>query len=214
MLHRDSLDKIVANYFSSVCAEPFDYKGKHYEPMQLRISPMLFRGFVCPPACGACCLRFSLDFLPSKYEPHPYKLTKRTVEFNGQEFTLYTDQQDDHNNHHCRNLDGNARCSIHGKHPFSCDFELVRFLRAAKDSSRDYNTLTQKLYGRSWNMTQVDGTKGIKCYMTPPTKEAAEDVARKLIRLRTWCDYFQLKHKLDKMIDWAKSAPHLEQLVV
>src|SRR5688572_14476998 len=119
----DSVDKIVTSYFSCVAAEPFTYKGKTYSPKPLRVSPLLFRGYTCPAGCGACCTRFSLDYLPEPVEKHPYVLAKRMVEFDGRHIEIWSDGQDDHQDHHCRNLRKNdGRCQIHGTHPFSCDF--------------------------------------------------------------------------------------------
>lgn len=202
MPKRDSVDKIVTSYFACVTKEPFVYKGERYEPKLLQVSPYLFRGYTCPASCAACCSRFSLDYLPKEIEPHPYRLSKRIVEFDGRDIPIWSDAQDDHDNYHCRNVDTDGRCEIHGVHPFSCDFELIRFLRFASDSRR--NQLTQKLYGRSHAMLRVDKeTRGAMCTMTPPTNESAADVVRKLKRLRLWCEHFGLKHKVDAIIEYA-----------
>lgn len=207
MPKRDSVDKIVASYFACVTAEPFTYKGERYEPKLLRVSPYLFRGYTCPAGCAACCSRFSLDYLPKEIEPHPYRLSKRMVEFDGREIPIWSDSQDDHDNYHCRNVDrADGRCEIHGEHPFSCDFELIRFLRFASDER--HNQLTQKLYGRAHAMLQIDGTtRGAKCEMTPPTPDTSADVVRKLKRLKLWCEHFGLKHKVDAILKYASTGP-------
>lgn len=213
MPERDSIDKIVNSYFACVTAEPFTYKGERFEPKLLRVSPYIFRGYTCPASCAACCSRFSLDYLPRDVEPHPYRLTKRTVEFNGNDIVVYSDGQDDHSSHHCRNVKDDGRCDIHGQHPFSCDFELIRFLKFS--SAQQANQLTQKLYGRAHAMLQVDGTtRGAKCEMLPPSDEYAHEVARKLKRLKTWCEHFQLKHKVDKIIKYVESYPRITPLEV
>jgi len=213
MPQRDSIDKIVNSYFACVTAEPFTYNGERFEPKRLRVSPYIFRGYTCPAACAACCGRFSLDYLPKPLEAHPYRLTKRTVEFNGSNILIYSDAQDDHTNHHCRNVKDDGRCDIHGEHPFSCDFELIRFLRYS--SAAHANILTQKLYGRAHAMLQVDGeTRGAKCEMLPSTDETAKDVARKLKRLKMWCEHFNLKHKVDAIIAYVESYPRITPLDV
>lgn len=213
MPERDSIDKIVNSYFACVTAEPFTYKGERFEPKRLRVSPYIFRGYTCPASCAACCSRFSLDYLPRDLEPHPYRLTRRTVEFNGNDIVIFSDGQDDHSNHHCRNVKDDGRCDIHGKHPFSCDFELIRFLRSSSDDR--VNNLTQKLYGRAHAMLRVDGeTRGAMCEMLPPDDETAAEVARKLKRLKLWCEHFQLKHKVDAIIKYVESYPRITPLVV
>lgn len=216
MPKRDSVDKIVQSYFACVAAESFTYGGERFEPRRLRVSPYVFRGFTCPASCAACCSRFSLDYLPKHLEAHPYKLTKRIVEFDGREIPIFSDTQEDHDDHHCRNVKDNGRCGIHGVHPFSCDFELMRFMRfetaetptvgfaGLGTASDGANVLTQKLYGRSHAMLRVDGeTRGAMCTMTPPDADSVKEVVRKLKRLKTWCEHFGLKHKVDMIIEWA-----------
>lgn len=214
MPKRDSVDKIVNSYFACVTAEPFTYKGERFEPKTLRVSPLLFRGYTCPAGCAACCSKFSLDYLPKEIEPHPYRLTKRTVEFDGRDIPIWSDAQDDHESYHCRNVDpADGRCEIHGEHPFSCDFELIRFLRFSSDDR--FNQLTQKLYGRSHAMLRIDNkVRGAMCEMTPPTNDTAADVVRKLKRLKLWCEHFGLKHKVDAILKYAAPGPRAVELII
>ncbi len=218
MPHRDSIDKIVTSYFACVTAEEFTYKDQTFVPKVLKVSPYLFRGFTCPAHCAACCPRFSLDFLPESKEKHPYELERRIVRFNGYKIPIYSDTQEDHDNHHCRNVrKSDGRCGIHGVHPFSCDFELIRFMCFADDEAKlaagfaglevasKPNVLTQKLYGRGHAMLRIDHkTRGTLCEMTPPNPDTVADVIRKLKRLKTWCEHFKLKHKVDTIIAWAE----------
>ncbi len=156
MPHSDSIDKIVSIYLASVCKKPFRYKGQIFKPKPLTISPLIFRGFTCPAKCGGCCPRFTLDYLPSETEP--YKLESRRVEVNGVEFQIMSDTQQDRRDHFCRNLDKTTgRCAIHGQHPFSCDFELIRFIRYEEKVVQ-----TQKLFNRGWAMLRVDNHHGAK----------------------------------------------------
>jgi hypothetical protein len=74
---RDSVDKIMTAYVAAVCAEPFTYKRKHYPVKKLVVSPLILRGFTCPPMCGGCCPTFSLDYLPDERTPPGYALTAR-----------------------------------------------------------------------------------------------------------------------------------------
>jgi hypothetical protein len=188
-MHNDSVDKIVTRYFATVAAEPFHYNGRQFTPKPLAVSPLLLRGYTCPEKCGACCLKFTLDYIPG--ERRPKDATIRTVEFNDEDVVVYTDPQRDNDTKSCRHLDQESgRCGIHGYHPFTCDFELIRTLEFAEPESP--NVLTQKLYGRGWNMLRVDGERGARCEMTDPDPATVADVLRKLDRLKAWTDHFGL----------------------
>lgn len=190
MPKRDSVDKVVTSYFACLTREPFTYKGVDYTPKPLHVSPLLLRGFTCPPGCGGCCPRFSLDYIPS--EERPTNTVKRIVEFNGHDLPLYSDLQEDHDDHHCRNLNKeNGRCGIYLVRPFSCDFELIRCLHFADDSHP--NTITQKLFGRGHAMLRIDDKRGALCTMTPVDPKTIADVIRKLRRFEQWSAHFRLK---------------------
>lgn len=74
-MERGTVDKIVDRYFRVFAVERFSYAGETIQPKPLIVSPTLFRGFICPPNCGACCPRFSLDYLPD--EEHPEGLRQQ-----------------------------------------------------------------------------------------------------------------------------------------
>lgn len=210
MANVDSVDKIIS-YFSCVTNQQFSYKGKKYEPKRLHVSPLLLRGFTCPAACGGCCPRFSLDYLPA--EPRSSLAEKRYVLFTGKFVEIYSDMQKDHKNKKCRNLNmENGRCGIYEVRPFSCDFELIRFLVATDDEKRD-NVLTQKLFGRGWAMQRIDGDRGALCEMTPIDINTVSDTIRKLKRLRDWCNHFGITdNKVDAIISWAQSFDSYEKI--
>lgn len=198
----DSIDKIVEGYFSVITDEEFTYKGKLYSPKGLVITPNIFRGFTCPSHCGACCSNFSLDYLPD--EEIPYDIDGRYVKFNGKLVLIYTDWQKDNKEHYCINLNmKNGRCMIHGTHPFSCDFELIRTIKFA--SVDRANRMTTKLYGRGWAMKRIDGDRGAQCSMLPITQETVSNTIRRLERLHDWAGHFGLKHRVGKIIEWADS---------
>lgn len=182
----DSIDKIV-KYFSACTTVPFTYKKRQILPKELIVSPLLFRGFKCPENCGACCPVFSLDYLPE--EPRPEIAIPREIHLNETKKRIWSVLQTENQNHHCLFVDmKNARCLNHPKRPFSCDFELVRFLQY-----KNHFRLTQQPFGRAWALTKVDGSEGAACIIdSSPSKEASEDALRKLNRLRDWMIYFGL----------------------
>lgn len=201
MARRDSVDKIIQSYVAAVCAAPFEYKGHVYEVPSLHVSPLMLRGFTCPEGCGGCCPVFSLDYLPS--EKHPYELHYREVLVNGVACAIYSDLQAGVEGPHCANLrKHDGRCGIHGAHPFSCDFELIRFL----EYSGEFRAVT-RLYGRGWNMLRVDGQRGALCTITPCSQDAVDEVVRKLQRLAQWCEHFGVPHRINLIVQWAQSHP-------
>lgn len=208
----DSMDKVIT-YLAAVSKEKIVFRGSVYEPYNLRVSPLIFRGYTCPAKCGGCCPRFSLDYLPR--EKRPYKMKPRDIWINGHRYTIYSDMQDDRRGEHfCRNLNmTNGRCGVHESNPFSCDFELIRFHISQTEGPRP-NQMTTRLFGRGWNMLRVDDERGAKCSMLPITDESRKETIRKLKRLKQWCEYFELEHKVDTILSWAKSNNTTEALIL
>jgi len=206
MPFRDSIDKVVMVYLASLTKKSFEYKGSTYSPRAIRVSPLIFRDFTCPEACGGCCPRFSLDYLPS--EIVPYSLSARTVMVDGRPVEILTDFQVDSNTHYCGNLDQvTGRCRIHGAHPFTCDFELLRFVD--RQETVHFN---QKLFGRGWAMKRVDGGRGARCSMLPPSSNTIPEILRKLHRFRNWADHFGIDTWVPEIIVWVSSGPHASAL--
>ena len=209
----DSISKIVTSYFACVCSEEFTYQNRVFKPKRLTVTPYLFRGYTCPAKCGGCCPVFTLDYLPEPLETHPYPLKKRFIHFNGRRIPIYSDLNQDCPDRFCKNLDMNTgRCNIHKHNPFSCDFELTRFLHFSKEESP--NRLTTKLYGRGHAFMRVDGKRGALCEMTPPNDESVASIVRKLKRLEQWCNHFHLKNKLGNIISYAEKGPRLDYITV
>lgn len=141
-MNQDSTDKILG-YLDAVRAGS----------KPLRLGPTLLRGYACPERCGGCCPVFTLDYLPG--DAMPDGVEEREV----QGVTIYTDKQQGHKGKHCRRLDlATGRCTIHGRHPFSCDFELVRFNIFAERYVP--NQVAVRLFGRGWNMLRVEHAPG------------------------------------------------------
>lgn len=206
-MKRDSLDKIVTAYFAAVAAVPFEYKGKRHEVRTLTVSPLILRGFTCPAGCGGCCPVFSLDYLPEPHEQHPKSLplAPRAVYFNGQQVEVWTQWQDKREDHHCMNLNmDDGRCGVHGRQPFSCDFELIRFFHTPETNSARAGV---QLFGRGHAMLRVDNVRGALCTITPATAESVADTRRKLLRLAQWCDWFGLEHRIHAILKWIDTGP-------
>ena len=208
----DTIDKIVTRYFTAVTSQPFTYKKKSYVPQPLQVSDGIFwKTMKCPAGCGACCHRFTLDYTDDEYQQMTFEqripLRLRKVPFDGGEVFIWTDDQDDVEGHHCRNLNmDDGRCGIHGHHPFSCDFELMRFFSHGDKGNR----LDHAHFGRGWKMLRIDGERGALCEWTREraSDEDLADIVRKLERLRVWAEYFGLSTVIPQIIKWLQRGPH------
>ncbi|UOL51330.1 hypothetical protein [Vibrio phage XZ1] len=193
----DSVDKI-AMYMSMVSKTPFRYKGNLYVPKTMRIQENIRKGFLCPASCGSCCGRWSLDYLPNDYldehdthgvetraplEAQSDLYEKRVINVNGKDVVLLSDTQEkDYTNrtlkpNACRNVSMTGRCDIHNfvlqgdyGQPFSCDFEIIRFISPAghaqghvtekqfKEGIRySIGRITTDLYANDRHMRDVHG---------------------------------------------------------
>ena len=99
--------------------------------------------------------------------------------------------------------------NVHGRHPFSCDFELIRFMEFA-DGPRA--VLIQNLYGRGHAMLRIGGERGALCEMTSPDDSTKADVVRKLRRLEEWSAHFGIVTKLSAIVEWVATGPHDDPL--
>lgn len=202
----DSVDKIITTYFSSVTKQAFTYKKRTYTPMPLRVSPLIFRGFRCNPGCAGCCKPLTLDYLPS--DELPYPMRHRLIVFNGNEYYVYSDTQKDTVGTHCKHVDKQTGyCGIHGKHPFSCDFELLRF-HIGRGQKPVATRLSHVLFGRGWQMLRVDGQRGALCEMLPAHRDEIPTLVRKLNRLKEWTDWFGLETVIPDITLWCRNGPH------
>jgi Fe-S-cluster containining protein len=175
--------------------------------MDLILSKMFFRSYSCPAKCGACCFKFSLDYFEGPrwekfkelYPQQVKRFEKRTVDG----VTVYTDAQQDNEDRFCRNLNKTTgRCKIHGSNPFTCEFELLRFV-THKDANKSY--LMTRLYGRGWNMLRIDGKRGAMCEILPFKKEKFHRDIELLEELNEIGLRFKMKTKLSKVISYLKS---------
>jgi hypothetical protein len=200
MRNMDTMDKILGIYISSLTKQTFVYKNRIMYPKAVVVSPLLLRGFTCPSRCGACCGSFSLDYLPTE-SAAPLSI-ERQIRVNEREYTIVSDRQADVLDKWCRNLERETgRCRIYDQRPMACDFELIRFL-----VSDTKVILTQKLYGRAWAMQRIVGSRGTLCEMLPVNEHHVAEVVRKLRRLETWSQFFQISTRIPEILTWIHSS--------
>lgn len=212
-MFKDSVDKIVFSYFAAVTKHDFIYKGHEIKAKPLSVNNLLLRSFSCLPNCAGCCPVFSLDYLPDEAADLPSKLKKqvvrRVVELNGKK-RIYSELQENTKSTHCRFVDDKGLCLIHGYHPFSCDFELIRSIIYKE---RTTNRLTTKLFGRGWNFIRIDGERGALCTIGHITPESIKDTKRKLKRLQEWCEYFNIDSWCPDIINWIDKGNLIQEII-
>lgn len=208
-MYQNSLSKIVETYFRTFALDSFEYNGSEVAPPPTTvISPFLWRGYTCPASCGGCCKNFSLVYLPE--EKFPYEMSAVTYSFNGRPIKFYEDRQDGNETKWCKNLrHDDGRCGIHGSHPFSCDFELIRII-----AQENKSWVGTRLYGRGWSYKRVDGQQGAMCEITEITEPSRLDVLRKLGRLKVWMDYCGIANSLQMVIDHGSSNDYMTPLSI
>jgi len=198
--YTDSLDKIILTYFAGITKEPFTYKLSEVKPMPVFVKPALFKTLECFSNCAACCPMFTLDYLPD--EKKPETAVERIIQFQGKKIPIYTDFQKLNDGYHCHFVSDLGLCNIHKMNPFSCDFETIRFM---KFQVGHWN-ITNKLFGRAWNMKRIDGDRGAVCKLSNITYKAKPEILRKFQRLKSWTDHFQLDTHIDRIIKWIETT--------
>lgn len=196
------MSKVVLTFMATVSKTPVTYNGHTTYPLPVVVSPNVFRGFTCPEACGACCGKGALDYIPGELVPD--FVAPRTVEVNGKQFAILTDAQEDviHSSF-CRHLTiPNARCNAYAARPFPCDFAILNV-----NSYKTYRLLTCRKFGRFFKWPRPDGQRGTMCEIFEPTPESIADTRRRLLRLRAWTNFFELDSWMDNILDWANQDP-------
>jgi len=148
--HKNSIGKIVS-YFAAITKVPFTVDDTTFSPRPLELSDSLAKAFTCPPSCGACCQKFSLEYIDG--ENMPGGARERVIDFDRRRIRVWSDLQSSNRSDRCKYLSPvNGRCDIYGQHPFTCEFELVRVYSG---SIRNYNSIGVGQFGRSWQLTST-----------------------------------------------------------
>lgn len=207
MMNPSSFDRIVS-YFHALARQPFEFSGKQFVPYKkFVISDKVFRSYSCPQGCGACCMRCSLVW----DEPNEFAKTTEEFTVNGITQIFYADLQKT-GDKYCSYLNReDGRCGVYLKRPLPCRFELFKFVHHKVQST---SRAMVRLPGRAWNLTQINGTKGAMCAITPYDEALTKTHIRDLIIIKKWMDAFNIENDCQAVIDWISSGPKEESLVI
>jgi Fe-S-cluster containining protein len=189
----DSMDKF-GEYF----------KRLEFGKRNVYLSPLFFRSLICSSNCGACCQKYTMDYitkasqekLKARY-PEEYEKYFDFREYHGRQ--ILSMLQKDNLENHCQLLDKYGRCSIHDANALSCQIEPIKF-KLVKD--RVY--ILKSFYRNSWQMTRVGGEKGCLCKFTSYTEEQYKNDLKVLKELNEVADIFGVKTVLPQIIDLLK----------
>ena len=197
----DTVEKIVGSLFAGFTKVPIGFAGKWHRPKPLQLSATLLRGFSCNHhGCGACCYPVSLEYLPGESRPEGVFGRERQINIAFQVpggtvvHSVKIIRLKQRGASRCCYLSTTGKCTIHGAHPFMCNFAPLA-VRQYKDPTRP-NLFLNTAFSRSWNMTKVNGVKGAACEFIPSSvqneRENAENVASHLQALLSWTEHFGL----------------------
>jgi Fe-S-cluster containining protein len=161
--------------------------------------------------CGACCSKFSLDYLP--FESRPDTAVECSIEY-GTNYIFYSDTQKDNKSNWCRHLSHDARCKIYEHRPLSCDFEMIRVSNGKLNSTITVDRYMHPHYMVQYMLHQHARIPGDlhnvveRQYRPLCTKRLALNQShayesiRKLRRLQSWADYFHIDTWIPEIIEY------------
>lgn len=169
------------------------------------LSPTFFRSLICPKNCGACCLKFSLDYITKdsqdqlkKIYPEKYKKYFKSRTVDGK--IILSDEQINNPHTHCRFLSENGRCEIHSASPISCQIEPIKF-RLVKE--RVY--VSKQTFGRAWQMKRVSGERGCLCEFVGYSETQFQNDLRVLNDLNDVAIFFEIETVIPQIITLVES---------
>lgn len=202
-----------------VAKKPFLVGKKQYLPPEnaLKISANFWKKYNCYLGCGACCMYFSLDYIPEEIMklqaeyPSITRVLKREIVVNSAVKTYYSVQHQPQTIRSspklfCGFLDlPSGACSIHEANPISCQIELMKFMY---DHRHGVGRLQKRDYGRKWNMIRsVDGGRGAICDFSDFSEEQFMKTDLAILRgMVKWAEWFGIETWLPEMIDLLTNA--------
>lgn len=212
MQNPNSFDRIVS-YFRALAREPFEYRGKLFEPYsKLIVTPSAFRSYSCPERCGACCMRCTLVFWT---KPTNISTELEFLNVNGRALPFFVDRQQDVVGEmmgKCRHLAlETGRCGIYEQRPLPCRLELFKFAHFTKRKVA-YARVTRP--GRAWQLLRIDGQRGAHCQIAPYDPEVTKTHIRDLVILGEWMDALAVPNDAQQLANWLDSRYSTKTLTI
>ena len=155
------------------------------------LGPSLFRTFTCPDGCTACCMAFSLDFLPweAPEGARPRTVLGRTI------FTIPAQPP-------CRFLCGGL-CSLWPNPPIEC-FAAPQVQIFPRQSETQ---ITGRIFSRWWKWPE--GNRPQCQFRSEFSLEARDHLVRVLERYLEWAEYFEIPTTIPEVINAVRGVESL-----
>lgn len=173
-------------------------------PEEIKVGKSFRKGFKCVPGCTACCLNFSLDYIPSEFDEclddeTKEKFGERTIQVNGRKKKIYTIEDNFQEGEECMFLvnnrtdsDDGKGCELYPNPPLSCiSAPQVNFIYR---SDLETTYLQKRPFGRASQWTNIP-----QCEFEG--KWDREEDLNILQRFFRWARYFEIDTALAEIID-------------
>lgn len=162
---------------------------------RVALGPSVFRAFRCVSGCTACCLKFTLDYIPEEEEQldvdRAVQFHQRSVHVGGAWFDLYTSDQTDHVL--CDFLtavrpEGGLGCALYPRAPLSCaSAPQLQFLTHGPNQTN----ILKRPFSRAWAMAETPQCEFTAEFDEETRASVIGDVAL-LDRFISWARYFRI----------------------
>lgn len=209
----DSVTKLV-HHLASFARDVVTLDGKRVvetPPTRVTIGPSMFRRFICQDSCTACCLKFTIDYMPAEFDGIPDDLRERVpwrerdVIVNGVARTVYTFDQS--RLPACPYLTaplahGGVGCALWPRSPIECAAAPQVTFRYQRPS---HGSLSKRPFGRGWQFTPP-----AQCQFVNEDDEVAlrlilQRDAALLERYAAWADYLGVDTLIPAAVDVLRS---------
>jgi len=203
----DSTEKLLSQ-ITNISLQKISYNDKLLNKKvnsNFKIGKSFWRKFICAKGCTACCLNFSLDYIPKEFELYidddlKDEFKKRKVNVNGKEKIVYSVLENFRDKDKCiflidRRTDDKTvpGCEFYPNPPLSC-LSAPQILFTSR-SNNDTGYLLKKIFGRYWNFEEE-----VKCEFKEENDYDYSQELHILERFKWWIDYFEIDTMIDEYI--------------
>ncbi|MFW6017082.1 MAG: hypothetical protein ACOCRK_11640 [bacterium] len=203
----DSTEKLLSQ-ITSISLEKISYNDNLLNETvnkKFKIGKSFWRKFICAKGCTACCLNFSLDYIPKEFELYvddnlKSEFKERKVTVNGKEIIMYSVLDNFRDTGKCiflidRRTDDKTvpGCNFYPNPPLSC-LSAPQILFTSR-SNNNTGYLLKKIFGRYWNFEEE-----VQCEFKKDNNYDYSQELHILKRFKWWIDYFEIDTMIDDYI--------------